>query len=255
MSPLEIAAAGPTLVMTIARPEARNAIDPEVARAIEEAIDRLEDSADLRVGIITGAPPAFSAGADLKVLAEGRRLDLSTERGGFAGIVKRRRRKPIIAAVDGPALGGGTEIVLACDLVVASEAATFGLPEVKRGVLAAAGGLVRLPRRLPLNIALEWALTGDQVSAERAERFGLVNLLCPAGEALEAALLMAARIAVNAPLSIEASIEVMKAALDRSEEDVWDLSEEAAERLRGSRDTEEGLRAFIERRPPVWRGH
>ena len=154
---------------------------------MEAGIDALEEDDDAWVGVLTGAGPVFSAGADLKAIAAGDAAGLQTERGGFAGIVQRERTKPIIAAVDGPALAGGTEIVLSCDLVVASNEARFGIPEVKRSLVAAAGGLFRLPRKLPFSIALELALTGDPISAERAHHFGMVNELCEPGEAVEAA--------------------------------------------------------------------
>src|SRR6201996_9611340 len=157
---IEYAAEDQRAVITINRPDARNAVNGEVARGIEEAIDRLEADDALWVGILTGVPPVFSAGADLKAINAGRASDLNTRRGGFAGITRRERTKPIIAAVDGPALAGGTEITLACDLIVASTAARFGIPEVKRSLVAAGGGLFRLPRKLPFNLAMEMALTG-----------------------------------------------------------------------------------------------
>ena len=175
-------------VITIDRPEAKNAINGEVASAIEAAIDELEADDALWVGIIASSGDVFCAGADLKAINSGQAAGLQTERGGFAGFVQRERTKPIIAAVDGPALAGGCEIVLASDLVVASEISRFGIPEVKRSLVAAAGGLFRLPRAIPKNIAMEAALTGDPISAERAFHFGLVNELVPAGEALKGAL-------------------------------------------------------------------
>ena len=181
-------------VITINRPEARNAVNGEVATGIEAAIDRLEEDDDAWVGILTGARTEkgyiFCAGADLKEISVNPGA-LMTERGGFGGITTRERTKPIIAAVDGPALAGGTEIVLSCDLVVASDTATFGIPEVKRNLVAGAGGLFRLPRKLPRNIAMECALTGDPITAERAASFGLVNQLCAEGEALTTAQALA----------------------------------------------------------------
>ena len=183
---------GHVAVLTINRPEARNAVNTDVAQGLEAGIDRLEADDDAWVGIITGAQTAkgwiFCAGADLKQMSVDP-AGMMTERGGFAGFVQRERTKPVIAAVDGPALAGGTEIVLACDMVVASETAVFGIPEVKRNLVAGAGGLFRLPRKLPRNIAMELALTGRlDFPAERAAHFGLVNRLCAEGTALQSAI-------------------------------------------------------------------
>lgn len=245
---------GHVAVVTINRPEARNAVNAEVAQGIEGAIDRIEASPDLWVGVLTGAPPVFSAGADLKAIDSGGAARLATERGGFAGITRRDRTKPVIAAVDGAALAGGTEIVLSCDLVVASTEASFGLPEVKRSLVAAGGGLFRLPRRIPFNIAMECVLTGDPVTAEAAARFGLVNHLCGAGQAVAQALVLASRIVANAPLAVRESRRVMLQAATLNEQEGWRLSEEAMAHAAGSDDFKEGLTAFIEKRPPAWRG-
>src|ERR1700754_1978197 len=196
---------GRCAVITIDRPEARNAISPEVARDVDAGMERAEGDDEVRVIVLTGTPPVFCAGADLKAIGAGRADELSTERGGFAGVVQRDRTKPLIAAVDGAALAGGTEIVLACDLVVASTAARFGIPEVKRGLIAAGGGIFRLGRKLPLNLAMECALTGDPIDAELAFRHGFVNRLCEPGQALDEALALAERIVVNAPLAVRES--------------------------------------------------
>jgi enoyl-CoA hydratase len=254
VSTIEYATEGHRAVITINRPDARNAVNGEVARGIEEAIDRLEADDGLWVGILTGVPPVFSAGADLKEINAGRATDLNTKRGGFAGITARDRTKPIIAAVDGPALAGGTEITLACDLIVASTNARFGIPEVKRSLVAAAGGLFRLPRRLPFNVAMELALTGDPIDAERAHQFGLVNVLCEPGEALEKARQLADRIEANAPVAVRASRQVILSAMTEDEATGWRLSAEGMARAMGSEDAREGLVAFIEKRPPVWTG-
>jgi enoyl-CoA hydratase len=254
VSTIEYAAEGHRALITINRPDARNAVNGEVARGIEEAIDRLEADDELWVGILTGVPPVFSAGADLKEINAGRAADLNTKRGGFAGITARERTKPIIAAVDGPALAGGTEITLACDLIVASTNARFGIPEVKRSLVAAAGGLFRLPRRLPLNVAMELALTGDPIDAERAHHFGLVNVLCEAGEAVEKARELADRIEANAPVAVRASRHVALSSQTEDEATGWRLSDEGMARAMGSEDVKEGLAAFIEKRPPVWTG-
>jgi enoyl-CoA hydratase len=240
-------------VITIDRPEARNAINPEAASGIEAAIDEIEGDDALRVAVLTATPPVFCAGADLKAIRDGRRLELSTERGGFAGFVRRQRTKPVIAAVDGPALAGGTELVLACDLVVASEASRFGLPEVERGLVAAAGGLFRLPRKLPPNLALEHVLTGDPITVETAHRHGLVNRVCAPGAAAEQALELAARIASNAPIAVRESRRVMLES-GAGDEQGWQLSAEAAKVAAASEDVQEGIAAFLEKRPPVWRG-
>src|SRR5712692_3813920 len=180
-------------VITIRRPEARNAVNPEVASGIEAAIDQMEADPLTWVGIVAGEGPVFSAGADLKAIAAGQADALQTKRGGFGGITRRERTKPMIAAVDGPALAGGCEIALSCDAIVASRQAAFGIPEVKRSLVAAAGGLFRLPRVLPRNIALEMAMTGDPIDAERAYGFGMVNQLVEPGEVVDAALALAAR--------------------------------------------------------------
>ncbi len=241
-------------IITINRPEARNAVNGEVAKGIEEGIDRLEGDAGIWLGIITGVPPVFCAGADLKEVNAGKSSELHTAGGGFAGIVKRARSKPLIAAVDGPALAGGTEIVLSCDLVVASSTATFGLPEVKRSLVAAAGGLFRLGRKIPLNVAMECALTGDPISAERAYSFGLVNELADAGTALERALVLAGRVEANAPAAVVASRKVVLEATHAPDEVGWRMSDEGMLAVVGSDDFKEGLVAFIEKRPPRWTG-
>ncbi len=254
MATIEYATEGHRALITINRPEARNAVNADVASGIDAAIDRLEDDDSLWVGILTGVPPVFCAGADLKEINAGRFAALSTPLGGFGGITRKNRTKPIVAAVDGPALAGGTEIALACDLIVASANATFGLPEVKRSLAAAAGGLFRLPRRLPFNVAMEMTLTGDPIDAARAHHFGLVNVLCEAGEALEKARELAARIEANAPVAVRASRQVVLAAMTEDEDTGWRLSAEAMTTAMGSEDSKEGLVAFIEKRPPQWTG-
>jgi enoyl-CoA hydratase len=245
---------GPFAVIKINRPDARNAVNAAVAQGIEAAIDQIEDDDSLWVGILTGEPPVFCAGADLKEINSGNAGGLQTERGGFAGIVTRQRTKPIIAAVDGPALAGGTEIVLSCDLVVASETAKFGIPEVKRSLVAAAGGLFRLGRKIPLNIAMELALTGDPIDAERAHHFGLVNRLVQPGEALATATALAEQICANAPIAVRESRRVVLEATHADDEVGWRMSMEGVAKAMGSKDFSEGLTAFIEKRPPQWTG-
>jgi enoyl-CoA hydratase len=254
MATIEYATEGHVAVITINRPEARNAVNSDVANGIEEAIDKLEADDSLWLGILTGVPPVFSAGADLKEINAGRAGALNTKRGGFAGITRRERTKPIIAAVDGPALAGGTEITLACDLVVASTNATFGIPEVKRSLVAAGGGLFRLPRKLPFNLAMELALTGDPIDAARAHHFGYVNRLCEPGHALETAKELAHQIEANAPVAVRASRRVILAAMTEDENTGWRLSAEGMAEAMSSEDMKEGLTAFIEKRPPKWSG-
>jgi enoyl-CoA hydratase len=229
-------------------------VNGAVAQGIEEAIDKIEADDGIWVGIITGEPPVFCAGADLKEINSGNAAGLATAKGGFAGIVQRERTKPIIAAVDGPALAGGTEIVLSCDLVVASSTAAFGIPEVKRSLVAAAGGLFRLGRKIPLNIAMELALTGDPISAELAHHHGLVNRLCEPGHALEVATALAEQICANAPVAVRESRKVVLEATNAPDELGWKMSAEGMANAMSSADFSEGLTAFIEKRPPQWKG-
>jgi enoyl-CoA hydratase len=245
-------------IITINRPGARNAVNTEVATGIEAAIDQMEADDEVWVGILTGAQTEkgyiFCAGADLKQMA----VDpggMQTARGGFGGLVQRERTKPLIAAVDGPALAGGTELVLACDLVVASRTAVFGIPEVKRNLVAAAGGLFRLPRKLPRNIAMELAITGRlDFPAERAYHFGLVNVLCDEGGALDAALVLAAQVTEAAPLAVRESRKIVLEATDQPDDVGWKMSGDGIMKMFGTEDFNEGLTAFIEKRPPVWKG-
>ncbi len=254
MTTIEYVTEGHVAVVTINRPDARNAVNGEVANGIEQAIDRLEEDPAIWIGILTGVPPVFSAGADLKAINAGRGGELNTKRGGFGGITRRDRSKPIIAAVDGPALAGGTEIVLACDLVVASTSANFGIPEVKRSLVAGAGGLFRLPRKLPFNIAMECALTGDPIDAARAHHFGLVNYLVEPDRALDEAKKLAERVCANAPVAVRETRRVVLAAATEDETAGWRLSNEAMAAATSSEDFTEGLTAFIEKRPPAWKG-
>jgi len=245
---------GRVAVISLNRPEARNAVNGEVSAGIEAAIDRLEADDEVWVGVLTGRGPVFSAGADLKAVAAGRMGELQTARGGFGGLVRRARTKVLIAAVDGPALAGGTELVLACDLVVASRAASFGIPEVKRSLVAGAGGLFRLPRVLPPAVAMQLAVTGEPIDAETAARFGMINEVVEPGTALEAALALAGRITANAPIAVRISRRVVLAALSAGDDELWRLSAGALAEVVKTEDFAEGPRAFIEKRPPNWTG-
>lgn len=245
---------GRVAVLTINRPEARNAVNGEVASGLEAAIDRVEEDDDTWVAVLAGNGPVFSAGADLKAIAGGQGATLGTKRGGFAGIASRERTKPVIAAVDGPALAGGCEIVLSCDLVVASRNAAFGIPEVKRSLVAGAGGLFRLPRALPRAIAMELAMTGDPIDAERAYALGFVNELVEPGAAVDAAVALAERICANAPLAVRASRKVIVDASLADDDTAWRMTNEAFAEVQRSEDFAEGPKAFIEKRAPEWKG-
>jgi enoyl-CoA hydratase len=242
-------------VLTINRPEARNAINGAVSMAMSGFLDELAEDPDCSVVVITGSgDKAFSAGMDLKAFSSGEGGSIMGASGGFGGITQRAFPKPIIAAVNGSALAGGFEIMLSCDLVVAAEHATFGIPEAKRGLIAGAGGLIRMPKRLPIAIALELAMTGDSISAPRAFELGLVNRVVPAGVVLEEAISLADRIAANAPLAVRYSKSVMKQAAEVSEAEGWKLNAEAVGVVFSSADAMEGPIAFAEKRPPNWQG-
>ena len=243
---------GTTLIITIDRPKARNSVNTAVAEGIAAALDELDDDDALVAGILAGAGGFFSAGMDLKAFLRGERPHVGDR--GFAGITQRPPSKPLIAAVEGPALAGGCELVLSCDLVVASEEATFGIPEVKRGLAAAAGGLMRLPARIPRTVAMELALTGDPMGAADAHRWGLVNHLTPAGGALGGARELAARIGANGPLAVRASKQVIVESPDWSSEDMWRRQGEILGPVLNSEDAREGAAAFAEKRAPEWRG-
>ncbi|WP_309505396.1 enoyl-CoA hydratase-related protein [Streptomyces phytophilus] len=237
------------LVVRMCREHKRNAVDRRLADGLDAAFNLLEDDPELWAGVLTGSGGVFSAGSDLTA-----RGDYVTERGGAYGLIRRRRRKPLIAAVEGPALGGGLELVLACDLVVASATARFGLPEVSRGVVPTCGGLFRGPRTLPVNLACELVLTGDPIDAERAHSAGLANRVTPEGGALAGALELAARICGNAPAAVQASLAAVDRCLSAADDLGWRATEEAAETVHASADYTEGVTAFVEKRPPRWSG-
>ncbi len=240
------------LLVTLNRPEQRNAVNLAVAEGIAAALERLDAEPGLRVGVLTGAGKGFCAGMDLKAFVAGERP--SVEGRGFAGIVRRPSTKPLIAAIEGFAVAGGFEIALACDLIVAARGAKLGIPEVKRGLVAAGGALLRLPRRIPYHLAMELALTGDFVDAERGHAVGLVNRLAEPGEAVATALELAAAIAANGPLATAASKRILAEAPGWPHDELWERQAEIADPVRASADAREGSLAFAERRPPRWQG-
>lgn len=239
-------------VVTINRPEARNAVDATVARAVAAAVDELDDDGDLRVGVLTGAGGTFSTGMDLKAYLRGETPFI--EGRGFAGITMTPPRKPLVAAVEGWALAGGFEMLLACDLVVAASDSRFGVPEVKRALVAGGGAALLLPRRIPFAAAMELLLTGDPVAAARAYELGLVNRLTVPGGALEEALALAAVIARNGPLAVAATKQIARKQADWTIEDGWRLQVEQYAPVFASADAREGAAAFAEKRAPVWQG-
>jgi enoyl-CoA hydratase/carnithine racemase len=243
---------GAVLVVTIDRPQAKNAIDTAAAEGIGAAMEQLDTDDSLFVGVLTGAGGVFSAGMDLKAFLAGEKPHVPGR--GFAGLVERPPAKPLIAAVEGPALAGGFEIALACDLIVAGEGASFGLPEVRRGLLAGGGGLLRLPRKAGLPRATEWALTGDRIGAADAHAAGVVNRLVPAGQALEAALELARQIAGNGPLAVQGTKRILSEGQGWPAEEAFARQWEVYAPIRASEDAKEGARAFTEKRAPVWRG-
>lgn len=240
---------GRVTIITLQREAKRNALDPSITEGLDRAMNDFEDDAEQWCAVLTGGRQFFSAGADLAV-GPGE----PTERGGIVGLIHRRRTKPLIAAVEGFALGGGLELVLCCDLVVAGRSARFGLPEVKRGLMPDFGGAFRITRVLPPNVARELLLTARDLDAERAERLGFVNRLVDDGDALDAAVALAEEICENAPLGVRAALELANTAIDGDETTLWELSDAAHERLLASDDVREGIGAFFERRPPRWSG-
>jgi enoyl-CoA hydratase len=246
-------------IITLNRPEARNAINGDVARGMEAAIDQMEADENVWAGILTANTqgqerPVFCAGADLKAINSGQAGDLNTKRGGFAGFVYRERRKPIIVAVDGLATAGGCEIVLAADLVIATTRSSFGLAEVKRNLIAGAGGLFRLPRAIGQAAAMEAILTGEPIPAQRAYELGLVSRLVEPGQAMDEARRLGAQITASAPLAVYASRQVVVAAAYESDENLKSLTNTLFASVMSSEDTKEGLTAFIEKRAPNWKG-
>lgn len=239
--------------MCLNRPQARNAINLQTAQALAAALDRLDAEPDLHLGILTGAGGHFCAGMDLKAFAATGERPYVGDR-GFAGLCERPPAKPLIAAVEGYAVAGGCELVLACDLVVAARDAHFGLPEVKRGLVPGSGGMLRLPARIPYHVAMEAVLTGDSYPAERWHAWGLVNRLAPPGQALQEALSLAQSIAANGPLAVQAAKAIMVASRNWRPEDMFDLQRPRIAHVFASEDAREGARAFAQKRAPVWTG-
>jgi enoyl-CoA hydratase/carnithine racemase len=238
---------GRILVMKMARPEKRNALNREITVGIDVAMNELEDNPELWCGILTGGEAVFSAGADL-TSGPGD----PTPRGGLVGLITRKRTKPLIAAVEGMALGGGVELILCCDMVIASKTATFGFPEVKRGLMPDFGGAFRIGRFLPINIAREMLLTGESMTAERAEKLGFVNQMVEPGQALSKALALADKICGNAPLAVQEALMIFNEEVNGDESGIWDISNKAHERLLQTEDIKEGIAAFFARRPAKW---
>jgi enoyl-CoA hydratase len=240
------------MTVTLNRPEAKNAANRAVAVGVAAAMDRLDSDDSIRVAILTGAGGTFCAGMDLKAFVSGEMP--MVEGRGFAGLTEATPRKPLIAAVEGYALAGGLELAISCDLIVTADNAKFGIPEVKRGLAAAAGGLMRLPRQIPARVAMELAITGDFITAQRAYELGLVNQVVPAGTALEAAKALAARIVANGPLAVAISKQVIQESADWSAAEMWQKQQDLVMPIFGSEDAMEGSIAFAEKRAPNWKG-
>ena len=240
------------LLITLNRPEARNAVNAAVAEGVAAALDDLDADDALSVGVLTGAGKGFSSGMDLKAFVAGER-PYAADR-GFAGITQRAADKPLIAAIEGFAVAGGFEIALACDLIVAARDARLGIPEVKRSLVAAGGALIRLPQRIPYHLAMELALTGDPIDAERAYELGIVNRLAETGGAVDAALELAGEVARNGPLALKASKRIVQQAGDWTQSEAWDRQGEIAGPVMVSEDAREGAIAFAEKRDPNWKG-
>jgi enoyl-CoA hydratase/carnithine racemase len=255
--PVQLSRQGRVAIVTMDRPEARNAMNAELNQQLDDTYDALATDDNVWVVVLTGAGDrAFCAGADLKEVAMRNATGSAAtpRRGGFGGITHREFPKPLIAAVNGYALGGGFEICLACDLIVAEQHATFGLPEVKRGIFAGSGGLVRIAQRLPVSVALEMVMTGEPITAQRAYELGVVNRVVPSGDAVRGALEFAEAICQAAPLSVRLSKKIVRASFAQGEEAVFALVDQLGPAVRASEDAQEGPRAFVEKRVPRWQG-
>lgn len=246
--------AGGVGIVTINRPQVRNAIDAAVSAGIETALDRLEANESAYVGVLCAQGEVFSAGVDMDAVATGQIDGIVTERGGLGGLTQRQRTKPLIAAVDGPAVSGGFELVMACDLVVAARGVVFALPEVKRALVPTGGGLFRAPLLLGSKVGLELLLTGDPLSADRAYQLGMVNQLVEPGHARQAALALAQRIAANGPVAVAETLRAVRRVTAAQEAVCWSATAQAADRVSQSADFAEAADAFVNKRPAVWRG-
>lgn len=244
--------AGGVLVLTLNRPKAKNAIDRELSLALADAFDELDESPELAVGVVTGAEGTFSSGMDLRAHVAGESIEVEAR--GVAGLTRRPTQKPLVAAIEGYALAGGLELALACDVIVAAEDAVLGLPEVKRGLIAGSGGLMRLARRLPYAVAADLALSGRSFTAQEAERWGLVNRVVAPGAALAEAEGVAARIAEGSPFALAATKRVLLASAEAGAEEMWSVQDETLARVFASDDAREGASAFVEKREPRWTG-
>jgi enoyl-CoA hydratase/carnithine racemase len=243
------------VMLTLNRPEVRNAINGALTSRLDSLVKQTEQDETVRVVILASSNArAFCAGADLSEISKGRASSMATPDGGFAGLADAKRSKPWIAAVQGFALAGGCELALSCDMIVASDDARFGLPEVKRGLFAGAGGVHRLPRAIPRNVALELIATGDPMDADRAYALGLVNRVVPTDAVAATALALAEAIAVNAPLSVRESLNVARLSSEKPDAELRLLSAEASARVFESEDSREGPLAFLEKRPARWTG-
>lgn len=240
------------MTVTLNRPEAKNAANKALAEGVAAAMDELDGNDDIRVAVLTGAGGTFCSGMDLKAFVSGETPQI--EGRGFAGLTERGPRKPLIAAIEGYALAGGLELAISCDLIVAADNAKFGIPEAKRGLAAAAGGLMKLPRQIPPRIAMELALTGDFIDAARAAELGLINEIVPAGTALDAAKALAAKIVANGPLAVAVSKQVILESADWSADEMWKKQGDLVLPVFGSEDAIEGATAFAEKRAPNWKG-
>jgi len=252
MSEVRVEKSDGVMIVTIDRPEAKNAVNKPVALGIAAAMDELDESSDLSCAVLTGAGGTFCSGMDLKAFLTGELPRLPGR--GFAGLVEKPPRKPLIAAVEGFALAGGFELLLACDLVVAARGAKLGIPEVKRGLVAGAGGLMRLPRTVPRAIAMEWILTGDFITAQRAYEVGLINRVVEDGRALESALELARAIAKNGPLAVATSKQVIIESVDWAADEMWAKQAPIVGPVFTSEDAKEGAAAFAQKRVPQWKG-
>lgn len=245
---------GNLLIIRLNRPQARNAVNGDLAKGVEAAIDELENNDALTAAVLAANGPVFCAGADLKLIAAGRDAELATERGGFGGLVRRKRTKPLVAAVHSSAFAGGFELVIACDMIVAAHGIQFGLPEVKRSLVALAGGLVELPALIGEKLAYEVALTGDPIAVERLHQVGFINRLVAADQVVTEAIKLATAICDNGPLAVRASKRIIAEGRDIATDARWKMANDVGYPVFRTEDAKEGARAFIEKRKPVWKG-